>query len=302
MSTQEKHLYYLSELKGYKVDHHDHDIRGWLVKDVDNRIVGKVDNLLVNKEIGKVVYVDVEVDSSIIDANHDPYAAQGETEIHEFINKEGENHIIIPIGLIDLNAKDKYVYTESINYETFAETKRYKAGTFISRDYERHVLGSYNRNRRLDDDLSENEIHRTRTAYTHDEPVTELRDSEARNQERLEEERLREERRIAQAKNNEIHRDSTDDLEDKIRREKENLRYKSERNKSVNDDYTNRRKTDFVDDSYHPEPTIDEKTDWERENKLPLEEDPYKNRRRTRRESEESFYDRREFRDRDYRE
>jgi len=142
MSTKEKHLYYLSELKGYKVNKKDQDIRGWAVKDLDNRTIGKVDNLLVNKDFGKVVYVDVEVDQSIIDKKHDPYHPNSNSEVKEFINKEGETHIIIPIGLVDLNLENHYVYTQTINYQTFAETKRYRPGTYISRDYEHNGSAS----------------------------------------------------------------------------------------------------------------------------------------------------------------
>lgn len=175
MSTKEKHLYYLSELKDYKVDSKDQDIRGWTVKDIDNRSIGKVDNLLVNKEIGKVVYIDVEVEQSIINLKHDPYAHSKHTEFSEFINKDGENHIIIPIGLIELNKDEKHVITESIYYETFAETKRYKSGTSISRDYERHVLGSYDRKEEDQVDYSKSEIKRTATAYEHERKDSDLK-------------------------------------------------------------------------------------------------------------------------------
>ena len=82
-----KHLYYLNELSDFKVDSDDPDVRGWIVKDVDNRTVGKVDNLLVSKEKKRVLYLDIEVDKSIIDANHDPYGKPS-SEVHEFINME----------------------------------------------------------------------------------------------------------------------------------------------------------------------------------------------------------------------
>ena len=269
MSTQEKHLYYLSELKDYKVNHHDHDIRGWMVKDLDNRVIGKVDNLLVNKELGKVVYIDVEVNSSIIDANHDPYSAPSSSKLHEFINKEGENHIIIPIGLIDLNPDEEFVYTERIDYQTFAETKRYKSGNYISRDYERHVLGSYNRREELDNE--DDEIHRTRTAYNDKKEVNELRDSEARSSERMEEERLKREKRSAQTKHSKS--EPAENQEDYL--------------------HSNR----YINDDYSPEPTLDEDSNWEKNKQEPLDENAYHKRKRNRRENEESFYDRREFRD-----
>ena len=153
MSTHEKHLYSLDELSDYKVADGYPDVRGWSVKDADNRIIGKVDNLLVSKEAERVVYVDVDVDQTIIDAKYDPYSNPENPEVREFINKEGENHIIIPIGMVDFNESLKHVVTHTVNHRTFAETKRYKKGTTLDRDYEEHVLSSYDRPiKRTDDD------------------------------------------------------------------------------------------------------------------------------------------------------
>lgn len=151
-----KHLYYLHELSDFKVDSDDPDVRGWPVKDVDNRIVGKVDNLLVSKERKRVVYLDVEVDKSIIDANHDPYGSSASSDVHEFINKDGENHLILPIGLARLNLDEKFVYTDRIDHRTFAETKRMEKGYDVDRDYEVVVLESYNRD--LDRDRTDNDL------------------------------------------------------------------------------------------------------------------------------------------------
>jgi hypothetical protein len=147
-----KHLYYLNELSDFKVDSDDPDVRGWPVKDVDNRVVGKVDNLLVSKEKRRVVYLDVEVDKTIIEADHDPYGKPASGNVHEFINKEGENHLILPIGLARLNVDDKFVYTDKIDHRTFAETRRYEKGYDIDRDYEIVVLESYNRDYNYDRD------------------------------------------------------------------------------------------------------------------------------------------------------
>jgi len=162
MKDKEKHLYYLNELSDYKIDSDDPDVRGWKVKDVDNRVIGKVDNLLVSKARKRVVYLDVEVDQSIIDANHDPYGKSVSSDVHEFINRDGENHLILPIGLARLNRDEKYVYTDRINHRTFAETKRMEKGTDIDRDYEVVVLESYNRDldrdRTKDADYNEREV------------------------------------------------------------------------------------------------------------------------------------------------
>ncbi|MCB7480005.1 PRC-barrel domain-containing protein [Christiangramia sediminis] len=276
MSTKEKHLYYLNELKDYKVNHKDQDIRGWMVKDLDNRIIGKVDNLLVNKELGKVVYVDVEVDQSIIDTNHDPYSSNPNSEIKEFLNKDGENHIIIPIGLIDLNLDDKYVYTQSINYQTFAETKRYRSGNTISRDYEQHVLGSYER--RKDHYNREDELKRTRTAYT---------DAE------LEERRRKEE--AAGINDSRLHDDRNEnETEERIRREKENLRYKSQEHNRPVDDHNRAMHHHDTHHDLQPERSLDEDSNWLRDDRNFEDEDFHEN-RRNRNRTDEDFYDRREF-------
>jgi hypothetical protein len=62
MTDTNKNLFNLDELSGYKVAENYSDVRGWDVKDANNRTIGKVDHLLVNKTAERVVYLDVEVD------------------------------------------------------------------------------------------------------------------------------------------------------------------------------------------------------------------------------------------------
>lgn len=140
----------MTELSDYKISDGFPDVRGWAVKDIDDRVIGKVDNLLVNVDSQRVVYIDVEVDKTVIDANHDPYGRPRHMEVREFVNKDGDNHIIIPIGLVDFNEDSNYVYTDVIDHKTFAETKRIRKGDVIGRDYEVQVMDSYGR--RIDND------------------------------------------------------------------------------------------------------------------------------------------------------
>lgn len=168
--NRDKHLFYLNELSDYKVSSDYPDVRGWKVKDVDNRVIGKVDNLLVNKQTERVVYLDVEVDKSIIEADHDPYKASASEGVHEFINKDGENHIIIPIGLVNIseNDDDKFVYTDKVNHRTFAETKRFEKGSNVNREYEVVVLESYNRDTNYSGDQQRNSGDRNTITGDHD--------------------------------------------------------------------------------------------------------------------------------------
>lgn len=133
----------MNELSDYKISDGYPDVTGWDVKDKDNRTIGKVDQLLVSKTAERVVYLDVEVDQSIIDAKHDPYLSQSKDGVSEFLNKEGENHIIIPIGLVDLDTDSNFILTNNIDHKTFAETKRYRQGDTVDREYETQVLDSY---------------------------------------------------------------------------------------------------------------------------------------------------------------
>lgn len=143
--NKDRNLYYLEELSDYKVADSDKDVRGWKVQDIDGRTIGEVENLLVNKNTERVVYLDVEVDESIISANYKPFSAKAKDGVHDFINEKGENHVIIPIGMATLDLKNQIVSTKKINHETFSQTKRLKKGTPVNRDYEVDVLDSYSR-------------------------------------------------------------------------------------------------------------------------------------------------------------
>ena len=157
MKNEEKHLYNLDELSDYKIASDDPDIRNWEVRDADNRVIGKVDSLLVNKAAQRVVYLDVEVDKTIIDAKHDPYGRNENIDIKEFVNKDGENHVIVPIGMVNLDEDHNTVHANGINHRTFAETKRYRKGERINREYEVIVLDSYNRQQHPTDEVYKDE-------------------------------------------------------------------------------------------------------------------------------------------------
>lgn len=143
MSENKKNLFYLDDLSNYKVASGDSDVRGWQVQDADNRTIGKVDGLLANKESKRVVYLDIEVDKSIIEQGHETYEKSSSEGTHEFTNREGENHLIIPIGLVQLDEKNEKVLTNEIDYSTFTKTKRFSKGAKLDRKYEATVLKNY---------------------------------------------------------------------------------------------------------------------------------------------------------------
>lgn len=151
MADNNKNLYYLDELSDYKIASDYSDVRGWEVVDANSRIIGTVDNLLVNKNRERVVYLDVEVDDSVIEEGHDPYQTPVSEGVHEFVDKEGENHLIIPIGLATLDENNKRVVTNQIDYSTFASAKRFRKGADIKFAYEVNTVRHYGANDLLDD-------------------------------------------------------------------------------------------------------------------------------------------------------
>jgi hypothetical protein len=171
MKEKEKNLYYLDDLSNYKVASDDSNVKGWKVKDADQRTVGKVDRLLVNKETKRVVYLDVEVDATLIEDGHEVYNTSASEGAHEFVNKKGENHLIIPIGTVRIDEENKYVISNEINYNTFSRTKRVSKGADIDRKYEITVLGQYFPDRSHEDEtLSDEEFYNRQEFNRSEEP------------------------------------------------------------------------------------------------------------------------------------
>lgn len=142
-TDSKKNLFKLDELSGYKVAENYSDVRGWDVKDANNRTIGVVDHLLVNKTAERVVYLDVEVDTALIEEGHDTYQDRASAGVHEFLNEEGENHLIIPIGMAILDEKNKFVSTKQIDSSTFAKAKRFRNGDVIDFPYELNLIRHY---------------------------------------------------------------------------------------------------------------------------------------------------------------
>lgn len=141
--NKEKVLYYLDELSDYKVDSDYSDIRGWEVVDSDNRTIGEVDNLLVNKDSERVVYLDVEVDDSLAAEARKMQDLPANEGAHGFMNEEGENHLIIPVGVVSLDEDNKKVFTKDIGHDKFIRTQWFSKGARIDRDYEMRTFRNY---------------------------------------------------------------------------------------------------------------------------------------------------------------
>lgn len=145
MTDNNKNLYELGELSDYKVAADYSDVRGWDVIDNQNRNIGKVEHLLVSKKAERVVYLDVEVDKNVIEDGYNTFQLPAIDGVHGFVNKDGDDHLIIPIGMVQLDEDKKKVHSNQIDYTTFAKAKRYNKVDVIEPDYElillRHYIG-----------------------------------------------------------------------------------------------------------------------------------------------------------------
>ncbi|MDW8848598.1 PRC-barrel domain-containing protein [Flavobacterium sp. MMLR14_040] len=143
MENKDKNLYKLDELSDYKVASNYSDVRGWKIVDAENHTIGKIDNLWVNKDMQRVVYLDVKLDKGLLDDRNEVHDVIANDNGKEFIYKEGDSHIIIPIGSVNINKDTKIVMANSIGYDTFRRTSRYNTQHNFDREYERRVMKSY---------------------------------------------------------------------------------------------------------------------------------------------------------------
>lgn len=144
MGNKDKNLYRLDELSDYKIASNYSDVRGWKIVDADNRTIGTIDNLWVNKDMMRVVYLDVKADKALIeDSQNEVHEVIANDNGREFVYKDGDSHVIIPIGSVSINKDTKIVMANSIGFDTFRKTSRYNRESNFDRDYERRVMKSY---------------------------------------------------------------------------------------------------------------------------------------------------------------
>ncbi len=143
MANDNGDLEYLDNMSDYGVASGYNDVRGWDVFDADNRKIGEVDGLLASKLAERVVYLDVEVDEDLITAGRADLDTTANTAIHEFENADGDDHIIIPIGLVNFNEAAKNVHAPQITHATFAKANRFSKRADFDRNYEVDIYRLY---------------------------------------------------------------------------------------------------------------------------------------------------------------
>lgn len=116
-------LYRLDELNDYTVSDKDTDVRGYILIGGDGERLGKVQELIVDPEIGKVRYLDVKLDSDLIVIDE-------------------RQHILIPIGVARLDDEHNNIIIKNLTRSNIKFYPVYK-GEPITREYEQALRESH---------------------------------------------------------------------------------------------------------------------------------------------------------------
>ena len=110
----------LRDLTDFEVADDNPDVRGWTVRGNDGQALGTVFELIVDPEVLKVRYLDIELDT-------------------RFQIKEYENHILLPIGVASLDADGDNVFVPALTAESVLNYPPYTE-IQITRDHEKAML------------------------------------------------------------------------------------------------------------------------------------------------------------------
>ena len=125
----------LRDLTDFEVADDNPDVRGWTVRGNDGQPLGTVFELIVDPEVLKVRYLDIELDS-------------------RFQVKEYENHILLPIGIAALDAEADNVFVPALTAESVLSYPPY-VEIQITRAHEQAMLRALG----LDADAAEDRFY-----------------------------------------------------------------------------------------------------------------------------------------------
>ena len=118
MATDSKDMEYLKELTEYKIAAEYSDIRGWEVADAENRTIGKVSDLLVNKQDERAVYMDILVGENVLEWDRNALESEG---VQAFV-RDNHDHLIVPLGMAELDEQRRKITTRQIKYRSFVRS------------------------------------------------------------------------------------------------------------------------------------------------------------------------------------
>ncbi len=112
----------LKELKKFKVAEGDADVRGWRLVSSDGVKVGKVSELIVDRDAMKVRYLDVHLNRDLFD-------------------RDVDRHVLVPVGMARVKTDMERVALDGTTVSELLRLPPYAPGP-ITREYENSVRSS----------------------------------------------------------------------------------------------------------------------------------------------------------------
>ena len=135
----------LCDLTDFEVADGNPDVRGWTVRGNDGQALGTVFELIVDPEVLKVRYLDIELDT-------------------RFQIKEYENHILLPIGVAALDADGDNVFVPALTAESVLKYPPY-VEIQVTRTYETAMLRALGLEPVPDGDFYDTPLHDATAFY-----------------------------------------------------------------------------------------------------------------------------------------
>ena len=135
LGTTHQRLFYLHDLPDYKVHHDDTDVRGYEVKLRSGEVVGRVDNLVVDKEAMRTRYLEVSLNGDL----HRGYTGERhylDVDDNRVYDAGHQEHIVVPVGMASIDAGERTVYIEGVLLDHLYTYPTYRKGSTLRPRFE----------------------------------------------------------------------------------------------------------------------------------------------------------------------
>ena len=140
--TEHQRLFYLHDLEDFKVHHDDPDVRGWKLQLDNGDVVGTVDNLIVDKALRKVRYLEVRTDDAFASTYRDR-ATYLDTDYHDGYKEGSDELVVVPVGMVRLDYSSKTCKVSGVTADYLGLAPRYRRGSTFGPRYEIETLHYY---------------------------------------------------------------------------------------------------------------------------------------------------------------
>ncbi len=101
----------LKNMKDWHLPHQEKDIRNWDVITTHGDVIGTVEHLIADTEAKQVRYAEVKLNDQVDQYRDNSYRDQLDQTIRSHFGKEDDRHVLIPIGMLNIDEAKKSVTT-----------------------------------------------------------------------------------------------------------------------------------------------------------------------------------------------